>query len=91
MLQDSRQLAYWQEKRHQSPHWCNISDPIIIVELTEITARLIAKQHEFQLQMKVYQQRVPHKEENVLMTLSDALLQAIQQWILSRQISLDSR
>ena len=40
-LQDSKQLMYWQEKRTQSPYWYNISDPIILVELTEIAARLI--------------------------------------------------
>ena len=90
-----QQLTYWEEKRSQSPHYTaiyyNISNPIILVELSEIEARLIAKQHEFQLQMNIYQQRKPDKQENVLMTLSDALLQAIQQWMTNRQVLLTSK
>ena len=79
--QDTKQLAYWQEKRSKSHYWYNISSPIISVELSEIAARLITetRQHEIQLQMDVYQQRVPDKHENLLMALSDALLRAIQQ------------
>lgn len=63
------------------------------MELTEITARLITetRQHEFQLQMDVCQQRVPDKHENVLMALSDALLRAIQQWIIRKEVVLASK
>lgn len=89
--QVSQQLAYWQEKRFQSPHCYNASDPVILVDLAEIDARLIAKQHEFQLQMNIYQQRKPDKHENVLMALSDAILRAIQDWISYRQVSQASK
>ena len=86
-MQVSKELIYWQEKRLRSPHWYNAYDPVMLVDLTEIEARLIAKQHEFQLQMNVYQQRKPNKHENLLMSLSNAILQAIQQWISYRQVS----
>ena len=90
-LQVSQQLAYWQEKRLRSPHWYNTQDPVMLVDLIEIEARLIMKQHEFQLQMNIYQQRKPNKYENLLMVLSDAILRGIQQWMAYRQVSLDSR
>ena len=92
-LQDTRQLAYWREKRSKSHYWYNISSPIISVELSEIAARLITdnQQHEFQLQMEVYQQRVPDRHENLLMALSDALLRAIQEWMASRKVPLSSK
>lgn len=92
-LQDTKQLTYWQEKRFESPYWYNVSDPIILVELSEIDARLITgtRQHEFQLQKDIYQQRQPNKHENVLMALSDALLRAIQRWIRNRQVAFHSK
>ena len=90
-LQVSKELTYWQEKRLRSPYWYNAYDPVMLVDLAEIEARLIAKQHEFQLQMNIYQQRKPNKHENLLIALSDAILQAIQDWILYRQVSLSSR
>ena len=89
--QVSKELIYWQEKRLQSPYWYSAYDPVILVDLIEIEARLIAKQHEFQLQMNIYQQRKPNKHENLLMSLSDAILRGIQQWMTNRQVSLDSR
>ena len=41
--------------------------------------------------MNIYQQRRPEKHENLLMTLSDALLQALQQWFSSRRVSQASK
>lgn len=92
-LQDSEQIAYWKEKRSKSPYQYNSNDPIILVDLSEIAERVIPGKHqsEFQLQIDVYQQRVPGKEENLLMGLSDALLRAIQQWVESRKVPLNSK
>lgn len=91
--QDTEQLTYWQEKRAKSPYWYNSNDPIILVDLSEIAERVIpeSQQREFQLQVDVYQQRVPGKQENLLMGLSDALLRAIQQWLANRKVPLNSR
>lgn len=90
---DSEQIAYWQEKRSKSTYWYNSNDPIIIVDLSEIAERVIPgkQQREIQLQLDVFQQRVPGKEENLLMGLSDALLLAIQHWVENRKVPLNSR
>ena len=90
---DTEQIVYWEEKRSKSPYWYNINDPIILVDLSEIAARGIpeTRQREFQLQIDVYQQRVPGKQENLLMGLSDALLRAIQQWLANRKVPLNSK
>ena len=50
-----------------------------------------SQQREIQMKMKVYQQRVPGKQENLLMALSDVLLRAIQQWMMSRKVALSSK
>ena len=88
--QVSKELIYWQEKRLQSPHSYNAHDPVILVDLVEIEEQFIANQHAFQLQMNIYQQQRPEKHENLLMSLSDALLQALQQWMTNRQVPLTS-
>ena len=63
------------------------------VDLREIAVRLNTErqQREIQLEMKVYQQRVPFNHENLLMALSDVLLRAIQRWVTSRKLSMSSK
>ena len=93
-VQDLEQLSYWQEKRFKSDHWYNLYNPVISVDLTELSNRVVgnnARQQEFQLELTVHQHRIPEKHENLLMALSDALLRSVQHWLTSRRLSMKSR
>ena len=93
-MQDLEQLAYWQEKRFQSDHWYNLYNPIISVELTELVNRVVGNneaQQEIQLELTVHQHRIPEKNENLLMSMSDGLLRAVQQWVTNRKLSMKTR
>ena len=93
-MRDLQQLAYWQEKRFKSDHWYNLSNPVISVDLTELADRVIGnndRQQEIQLELTVHQHRIPEKDENLLMSMSDALLRAVQHWMTSRKLSMKSR
>ena len=90
-MQDLEQLSYWQEKRFMSGHWYNVYNPVISVELTEIAVRVVRNNdavEEIRLDLTVHQHRVPEKNENLLMSLSDGLLRAVQQWVTSRRCYL---
>ena len=93
-MQDLEQLSYWQEKRFMSRHWYNVYNPVISVELTEIADRVVRNNdavEEIQLDLTVHQHRVPEKNENLLMSLSDGLLRAVQHWVTSRRLSMKTR
>ena len=83
-MQDLEQIAYWQEKRFKSGHWYNLYNPVISVELTEFADRVVrnndAMQEEIQLELTVHEHRIPEKNENLLMSMSDGLLRAVQHW-----------
>ena len=90
-MQDLEQFYYWQEKRMTSSHWDNIYNQVITVELTELTDRIGANNvtvEEIQLELLVHQHRVPAWNESLLMSMSDALLRAIQHWITSHEYSM---
>ena len=88
------QLSYWQEKRLTSAHWYNVYNPVISVELTELADRVVGNNEtvqEIQLDLTVHQHRVPENNENLLMSLSDGLLRAVQHWVTSRRLSMKTR
>jgi len=80
-MQDLEQFSYWQEKRLMSSHWYNIYNPVISVELTDIADSVVGNNdavEEIQLDLTVQQHRVPAWNESLLMSMSDALLRALQ-------------
>ena len=94
LMQDLEQLSYWQEKRLMSSHRYNIYNPVISVELTELADRVVRNNdavQEIQLDLTVHQHRVPRWNENLLMSLSDGLLRAVQHWVTSRRLSMKTR
>ena len=93
-MQDLELLSYWQEKRFKSAHWYNVYNPVLSVELTEIADRVVGNNdavQEIQLELTVHQHRVPEKNENLLMSMSDGLLRAVQHWVTSRRLSMKTR
>ena len=93
-MQDLEQLSYWQEKRFNSEHGYNLYNPVISVELTELADRVVRNNEavqEFQLDLTVHQHRIPEKNENLLMSMSDGLLRAVQHWVTSRRLSMKTR
>ena len=88
---DLEQLAFWQETRKQSLHWYNVREPVISVELNEGEKRWIANNEEVQMDLTVYQHRVPAWNENLLMSLSDALLRGIQRWLTRKNLPMTTR
>ena len=94
-MQDLEQIAYWQEKRFKSKYGYNLYNPVLSVELTEFADRVVrnnvAVQEEFQLELTVHQHRIPEKNENLLMSMSDGLLRAVQHWVTSRRFSMKTR
>ena len=90
-MQDLEQLSYWQEKRFNSGHGYNLYYPVLSVELTELAERVVRNNdavQEIQLDLTVHQHRVPDKNENLLMSMSDGLLRAVQHWVTSRRLSM---
>ena len=74
-----------------SSHWYNIYNPVISVELTEIADRVVGNNNaveEIQLDLTVQQHRDPAWNESLLMSMSDALLRSLQQWITSHGYSM---
>ena len=93
-MQDLEQLSYWQEKRFKSGHWYNLYNPVLSVELTEFADRVVRNNdavQEIQLDLTVHQHRVPENNENLLMSMSDGLLRAVQHWIRKRRLSMKTR
>ena len=94
-MQDLEQIAYWQEKRFKSKYGYNLYNPVLSVELTEFADRVVrnnvAVQEEFQLELTKHQHRVPEINENLLMSMSDGLLRAVQHWVTSRRFSMKTR
>ena len=93
-MHDLEQLSYWQEKHFKSGHWYNLYNPVISVELTEFADRMVRNNdavQEIQLDLTVHQHRVPENNENLLMSMSDGLLRAVQHWVTSRKLSMKTR
>ena len=93
-MQDLEQLSYWQEKRFKSGHWYNLYNPVLSVELTEFADRVVRSNdavQEIQMDLTVHQHRVPENNENLLMSMSDGLLRAVQHWIRNRRLSMKTR
>ena len=92
-MQDLEQIAYWQE--WWSKYGYNLYNPVLSVELTEFADRVVrnnvAVQEEFQLELTMHQHRVPEINENLLMSMSDGLLRAVQHWVTSRRFSMKTR
>jgi len=61
------------------------------VELNEGEKRWIANNEEVQMDLTVYQHRVPAWNENLLMSLSDALLRGIQRWLTRKNLPMTTR
>ena len=83
-MQDLEQFSYWQDKRLTSSHCYDLYNPVISVELTELADRVVANNDsvvEIQLDLCIQQLRVPAWHESLLMSMSDALLRALQRWI----------
>ena len=93
-MQDLEQLSYWQEKRLISSHWYNIYNPVISVELTKLADHVVGNNdavQEIQLVLTAHQHRIPAWNENLLMSMSDALLRAVQRWITGQSFSMITR
>ena len=93
-MQDLEQLSYWQDKRFNSGHGYNLYNPVLSVELAELAERVVRHNEavqEIQLELTVHQHRVPEKNENLLMSMSDGLLRAVQHWVTSRRLSMKAR
>ena len=93
-MHDLKQLSYWQGKRFKSGHWYNLYNPVLSVELTEFADRVVRNNEavqEIQLDLTVHQHRVPENNENLLMSMSDGLLRAVQNWVTSRRLSMKTR
>ena len=83
-MQDLEQFSYWQDKRLTSSHCYDLYNPVISVELTELADRVVANNDsvvEIQLDLCIQQLGVPAWHESLLMSMSDALLRALQRWI----------
>ena len=64
------------------------------MDLTELSNKLTGINNaaeEFQMELMVYQHRIPEKNENLLMALSDGLLRTIQHWVTCQRLSMKSR
>ena len=84
-MQDLEQFSYWQEKPLTSSHCYDIYNLVISVELKELADRVVANNdlvEEIQLDLCIQQLRVPAWHESWLMSMGDALLRALQRWIL---------
>ena len=93
-MQDLEQLSYWQEKRLMSSHWYNIYNPVLSVELTKLADHVVGNNddvQEIQLVLTAHQHRIPAWTENLLMSMSDALLRAVQRCITSQRYSMKTR
>lgn len=93
-MQDLEQLSYWQEKHLMSSHWYNIYNPVISVELTKLADHVVGNNdavQEIQLVLTAHQHRIPAGNENLLMSMSDALLRAVRRWITSQRYSIKTR
>ena len=74
-MQDLGQFLYWQDKRLTSSHCHDLYNPDISVVANNDSVV------EIQLDMCIQQLRVPAWHESLLMSMSDALLRALQRWI----------
>ena len=93
-MQDLEQIAYWEEKRFKCAHWYNVYNPVLSVELTEIADRVVGNNdavQEIQLDLTVHQHRIPENNENLLMSMSNGLLHAVQHWVTSGRLSMKTR
>ena len=93
-MQGLEQLSFWQEKRRMSSHWYNIYNPVISVELTKLADRVVRNNEavqEIQLDLTVHQHRVPEWNENLLMSMNDGLLRAVQRWMTSQRYSMKTQ
>ena len=80
-MQDLEQIAYWQEKRFKSKYGYNLYNPVLSELADRVVRNNVAVQDEFQLELTVHQHRIPEKNENLLMSMSDGLLRAVQHWV----------
>ena len=90
-MHDLEQLSYWQEKRFKR---YNLYNPVLSVELTEFADRVVRNNdavQEIQLDLTVHQHKVQENNENLLMSMSDGLLRAVQHWVTSRRLSMKTR
>ena len=61
------------------------------MDLNEGEKRWVANNEEFQLDLTVWQHRVPAWNGNLLMSLSDALLRGIQRWLTRKKLPMTTR
>ena len=83
-MQDLEQFSYWQDQRLSSYHCYDIYNPVISVDLTELADRVVGNNdsvEEIQLDLRIQQLRAVAWHESLLMSMSDALLRALQRWI----------
>ena len=93
-MQDLEQFSYWQDKRLSSYHCYDIYNPVISVDLTELADRVVGNNdsvEEIQLDLRIQQLRAAAWHESLLMSMSDALLRALQRWITNHGYQMRSR
>ena len=93
-MQDLEQFSYWQDKRLSSYHCYDIYNPVISVDLTELADRVVGNNdsvEEIQLDLRIQQLRAAAWHESLLMSMSDALLRALQRWITNHGYPMRSR
>ena len=93
-MQDLEQFSYWQDKRLSSYHCYDIYSPVISVDLAELADRVVGNNdsvEEIQLDLRTQQLRAAAWHESLLMSMSDALLRALQRWITNHEYPMRSR
>ena len=91
-MQDLAQFSYWQDNRLSSYHCYDIYNPVISVDLTELADRVVGNNdsvEEIQLDLCIQQAAAWH--ESLLMSMSDALLRALQRWMANHGYPMRSR
>ena len=81
-------------KTSDSSHCYDLYSPVISVELTELADRVVANNDsvvEIQLDLFIQQLHVPAWHESLLMSMSDALLRALQRWITRHEYPMKSQ
>ena len=83
-MRDLEIFSNWKEKRPTRPHWYNLYNPLIKIDLVERADRFVTcndKVEEIELEVNVKQLRNPEPHKSLLMAMSDTLLHELQRLI----------
>lgn len=83
-MRDLEIFSNWKEKRPTRPHWYNLYNTLIKIDLVERADRFVTcndKVEEIELEVNVQQLRNPEPHKSLLMAMSDTLLHELQRLI----------